>query len=315
MEEEILFVGTINMGVSLYLPAAPTLWDTVKADETRLETDGTASRESVSTVLLGGRAAVLGRVGSDAFGQTMTETLRGRGVDVQGITVAEGVPSGMIFVHRVRGEQAPALIYSAGANDSYQPGDLAEFESLFEGRKTVVISNRLPACAVTEAAAMAKCHGAFVLLSATPVERLPLELYPSVDIILPNEADVCTLTGRQEPDLKTARLALSTLLERGARTAILKYGADGVLIATGNEFLTLGQSEMGMEIDKNGDRNIFVAALALALNRGEGLYSAAIYAQAAAFLSRAKEGIRAQVPTREELREHLRKNPIFSEQN
>ena len=54
MEEEILFVGTINMGVSLYLPAAPTLWDTVKADETRLETDGTASRESVSTVLLGG---------------------------------------------------------------------------------------------------------------------------------------------------------------------------------------------------------------------------------------------------------------------
>ena len=314
MEEEMLFVGTVNMGVSLYLPTPLALWDIVKADETRLETDGSASREAVAAVMLGGRAAVLGRVGDDAFGHTMVETLRGRGVDTAGITVQKDTPSGMIFIHRARGRQAPALIYSAGANDSYQPGDLEALDSLFAGRKTVVVSNRLPACAVTEAVHLAKRHGAFVILSATPVDDLPPALYPLVDIVLPNEADVCALTGRQEPDLKNARLALSTLLERGARTAILKYGTDGVLIATGNEFLTLGEAEMGGEIDKRGDRNIFVAALALALTGGKELYDAAIYARAAAYLSLAKEGIRAQVPTQQELLEHLRQNPIFSEQ-
>ena len=310
--DQILFVGNIDMGISLEIEKIPGRWEAQRATEAGYTTDGRASRQAVAAIGLGGRAAILGRVGDDDFGRRILSDLTARGVDTAGLSPVPGSPTGLVLLCRTPGDAAPHIISSPGANAQFGPDYVRQNSGLFAGRAMTVVVNQMPPETVLAAVQTARrqAPGGTVILDPSPIESLPAELLAQVDVVLPDEWDIAHLTGCGTPTMGHARLALSRLLEQGARAVVLKCEG-GALIATANEFITLGECDISEAVDKNGDKDIFIAALCMALSQRQALYPAVVYARAAAMFSRAARGISARLPTQRQLQNYLKKNPLF----
>ena len=311
-ENRILVLGSISMGISMRIAHMPALWESVQASSTLYETDGKASRVASAAARLGAGVSIIGKVGQDSFGASIRDSLSSSNVNIEHVaTMPE--KTGLIMLMRTDNKET-SIVHDPGANLSYAKGEIAQLEPFFARHRILVVSNTVPLFSLREALELARTHHLLVMLDPTPASELPDDIYPMVDVLLTGEQDIKHLSHTEYIDLSSSRLALSRYLELGVRkAAILKIGADGVLIATNNEFIGLGTSDMTNEIDRRGDKAVFVAAMAAAFAQRKNLYQAAVCARAAARLSELQSGIRVTLPTMETLQAYLNENPLFKE--
>ncbi|HWR22701.1 MAG TPA: PfkB family carbohydrate kinase [Feifaniaceae bacterium] len=311
-ENRILVLGSISMGISMRIGHIPALWESVQASSALYETDGKASRVASAAARLGAGVSIIGKVGQDSFGDSIRSSLSSSGVDIRHVAAVPD-KTGLIILLRTESRET-SLVHDPGANLSYEEGEIARLEPFFAQHRILIVSNSIPLFSLREALQIAKKHRLLVMLDPSPASELPDDIYPLVDVLLPGEQDIKHLSHTEYIDLSASRLALSRYLELGVgKAAILKIGMDGVLIATNNEFIGLGTSDMTNEIDRRGDKAVFVAAMASAFAQHKNLYQAAVYARAAAQLSELQSGIRVTLPTSEALQAYLNENPLFKE--
>lgn len=310
----ILVIGSINMGISMHIKKIPDPWETQEASSTLFETDGKASRIATAAARLGASTSIIGKIGGDSYGTKVMQTLNQAGIDTQHVGIIDDAYTGIVILMRTDKKQT-SVVNSPGANVKFTEGEIAKLESFIAKHKIIVLTNKVPLCATHEALQIAKKYNLLVIFDPSPVSEVPPDIYADVDILLPNESDIKYTAGSDSIDLKCSRLALSRYMEMGVKkAAILKIGADGVLIKSRNEFITLGSVDMVEdEIDLKGDKDIFTAALAVALSQNQKLYQSSIYAKAAAQLSNMESGVRATVPTKEALQAYLNENSLFQE--
>lgn len=98
-----------------------------------------------------------------------------------------------------------------------------------------------------------------------------------VDYIFPNEAEAFTLTGEKDP-YKNAK----SLVEAGAKCAVIKRGKTGCLIHTKDKLLALPAYPVGKAVDSTGAGDSFVAGFLAGLRRGFTVEECGIFANAAA---------------------------------
>src|SRR5258708_4937218 len=82
----------------------PDAGELVMADDLILSLGGCASNAAVDLARLGVRAAVCGRVGNDAFGRFVAETLEGQGVDCHALSVDPVRPTSQTLIINVKGQ-------------------------------------------------------------------------------------------------------------------------------------------------------------------------------------------------------------------
>ena len=110
------------------LPAAGTL---ALVDSIVLRGGGCALNTSSALTRLGLRAAVLGKVGADAFGDFVVGLLEERGVDGSGVIRDPTLPtSASVALVDASGERT--FLHTPGANNALRPDELGE--APFEGR-------------------------------------------------------------------------------------------------------------------------------------------------------------------------------------
>ena len=103
-----------------HLPAAGEL---VKADELILNIGGCASNASVALSKLGVKATICGRVGADAFGRYVAETLAAHGVDSSFLGIDPTRATSQSLIINVKGQDR-RFIHSFGANQAFTAEDL-----------------------------------------------------------------------------------------------------------------------------------------------------------------------------------------------
>src|SRR5262245_16748615 len=87
-DPQVLCAGIIVADHVCYpLSHLPRAGELVMADRLILTTGGCAANAAVDLVKMGVRAAVVGRVGGDIFGQIVGDMLRETGVDVSAVAV------------------------------------------------------------------------------------------------------------------------------------------------------------------------------------------------------------------------------------
>lgn len=310
----ILVIGSINMGISLGVKHMPRPWETQEACSTLFETDGKASRIAAAAISLGADVSVIGKIGRDSYGSKVLETLNQMGINTEHVGIVEDTHTGIVVLMRTDKIET-SVLNSPGANYKYVEGEITKLESFIAQHKVIVLTNKVPLFVTREAIQIAKKHNLLVLFDPSPACQVPDDIYEDVDILLPNEPDIKYTAGADTIDLKCARLALSRYMEMGVKkAAILKIGVHGVLINACNEFIALGPIDMTDDhIDRKGDKDIFIAALAVSLSQNKNMYESAQYAKAAAQLSDTESGVRATLPTRKMLQDYLNENPLFQE--
>jgi len=301
---DVVVVGSINMDLVVRSDRIPAPGQTVLGRDFATIPGGKGANQAVAVARLGGRCAMVGRVGEDDFGQRLLVGLSGNRVDCGAVIITEGLASGvaLIMVGPV-GENA--ICVASGANWRMTPEDLDAAAETIRAARVCLLQLELPVETVAHAIRLAADAGVETILDTAPVppDGVPSALF-AADIVSPNAPEAEAITGETLRDHRQAKAVAAELATRGARHVVLKLGERGAVCFDGEHFQHVPAHRIS-PVDTTAAGDAFMGALAVARARGEDLCQAVQYANAAGAAACRKFGAQPAMPTPGEVSELL----------
>ena len=245
---------------------------------------GAPANVAVASARLGARSGFIGKVGDDAFGRSLAETLRKEGVDVSGLFTCSEVPTTMALVSVDKnGEREFAFYRNPGADTQLTADEAisAIAGSHIRGNEDITgAETKLPlilhvgSLSMTTMPAREACEAAVhyakdrgVLISYDPNYRASLwdseeraiemmkVLLPLADILKVSDEAMLMLTGTE--DFEEGSRILS---EYGPSLVLVTLGAQGVFARCG-EFAEVVPGFRVKVADTNGAGDTFFGAM------------------------------------------------------
>nr|WTB30495.1 ribokinase [Streptomyces sp. NBC_00830] len=288
----IAVLGSTNMDLVAYVARAPERGETVTGTEFRTIPGGKGANQAIAAARAGGDVLMIGAVGDDAYGVRLRAELEHAGVETDLLHTAEG-PSGTAHIV-VDDTGGNAIVVIPGANGTVHTLGPGEMATIAEA-DLLLLQLELPLSAVVEGARMAHAQGVRTILTPSPVQPLPDELFDNVDLLIPNEHEAAALSGKTEPH------AAAEILLRHVPEVVITLGSKGCLYAArGSETVHFPAPEV-TAVDTTGAGDTFVGALAVALGEGRAVPEALAWASIAAALCVQKPGASTSMPYRGEI--------------
>lgn len=299
----ITVIGSINMDLVVRTPRFPAPGETLLGEDFLTVPGGKGANQAVALARLGARTAIVGRVGSDGFGETLLEGMRSEGVDTGQVAREQGVPTGVALI-TVADSGENNIIVVPGANGRLEPGDIRDAEEVIASSDAIVLQLEIPLPTVQEAVDIAVRRGVQVIVNAAPARPLPTGLLRKVDYLIVNEHEAALLAG---PSSAQPREAAGALLAEGAGSVVITLGEAGALLATRQGLLPVRAFRVPV-VDTTAAGDAFVAAFALARAEGMSPLEAVRWANAAGGLATTRFGAQPSLPARGEVESFLASN-------
>lgn len=299
----ILVVGSINLDLVSTVDRIPTPGETLLGSSFATIPGGKGANQAVAAARLGAAVHMIGRVGTDSFGELLRNALIIERIDTSTVVTVEG-PSGVAAI-TVAADGSNSIVVTPAANATLRPADIAAARSQI--RKASIVLAQLETPLDTVAALAKECSEAKIplILDPAPAQPLPLDLLRSVTWLTPNESETRTLLGRTT--VMTEAKAAERLLALGARNVILKLGPRGAYLAGADvPTPTLVPSPDLRAVDTTAAGDCFNGAFAVALIEGRTPAEAARFACTAAALSITRTGAQTGMPYRSDVNKLLR---------
>ena len=293
---KVIVFGSINMDLVTRIPRLPAAGETLQGYEFFTAAGGKGANQAVAAARLGIPTQLVGRLGGDDFGRQLLAGLQASGVQIEGVLVDEATSSGVAII-TVDGAGENTIVIIAGANGRIDEADIERLKSRLAGTAALLMQFEIPLSMVHSAALAARQAGVPVILDPAPVQDIPVELYPLVDIITPNQLEASQLVGFPVDGIEAAQRASAILRQRGVGTAIVKLGDRGVFCATAEETFFVPAFPVEA-VDTVAAGDAFNGALAVALAKGLSLRQAVMWGAAAGALSATKAGAQPSLPDR-----------------
>jgi sugar/nucleoside kinase (ribokinase family) len=213
-----------------HLPEAGEL---ILTPRTHLSIGGCAANVAVDLVRLGRRAAVVGRVGDDAFGRFVIDALCAAGVDVRHLVSLPGEATSTSMILNVQGEDR-RFIHSPGANARLEGNEISS-DLLKQTRAVYVggygLSDKPTPERIAALFHAAREHGIKTILDVVVPEGKDcwpsLEpVLPWTDVFLPNEDEARAIIRLAQPTDQARAFQ-----EAGAETVVITCGSKGAVAA------------------------------------------------------------------------------------
>ncbi|MGB7137327.1 MAG: ribokinase, partial [Acidobacteriaceae bacterium] len=246
---------------------------------------------------LGYPVAMIGRVGSDVFGEELRQALADAGVDTRAISVSEGPTGTAMILVQPAGDNS--IIVTPGANARVGPEDLDAQLDVLRGAAMVLTQLEIPLATVEHLAAICAREGVPLMLDPAPARDLPAVIWRDLAWITPNDTEARLLCGR--PNSASAgepTATIEALTALGAKNIALKLGAQGAYLGLADGMRAKVPAFAVSAADTTGAGDAFNGAFAVALVRGEDPRQAARFAAAAAAVSVTRRGALSSMPTR-----------------
>ena len=289
MSGHILVVGSINMDLVVRTERHPQPGETVLGSQFQTFPGGKGANQAVAAARAGGKVKMIGRIGTDAFGDTLQAGLENNKVDTTCVVRTAEAASGVALI-TLDMEGQNTIVVAAGANGLLSPQDIREFSPVFEGASVLILQLEIPLETAAKAMALAKFHGVKVILNPAPAQNLSGSLLSQVDYLIPNQYELALLTG-----MSVVSLAADALQSLGTGAVIVTLGGDGVLVYKGSENYHL-ESHVVPVVDTVAAGDAFVGAFAVAISEGKSLREAAEWGNAAGAISVTRQGAQPSLP-------------------
>lgn len=251
----------------------PFAGDVKYLDKIRLSFGGDALNESVVLARLGKKVQLISKVGEDEAGRKILDYLRENGISTDSIRMEAGLDTAINIIlidkygeRRILGaaDTSPRRLEPEDVEAQLNKGETAGivcFASMF-------ISPRFTIEAMKDLFSRIKAEGRTLIVDMTHTKnRETLEdlrdLFPYMDVFVPNDEEIGSLTGDLDP-VRNAAL----LVESGVKTAVVKAGARGCIVATRDGVVEIPSVKGVQCVDTTGAGDTFVAAFACGLSDG-----------------------------------------------
>jgi ribokinase len=293
MPGPIVIIGSINMDLVCRTPRIPRPGETIMGSDFLTMPGGKGANQAVAAARLAGLGTsvyMIGRVGDDDFGRQLNAGLKTNGVNVDRVINTSGVASGCALI-QVDSHGENSIVVVPGANARVTVEDVRNARDLIASASCVVMQLEIPLETVAYAIGLCRELGVFTILDPAPVppEGLPTALH-AVDLLTPNQTEAELILGRSEEPARK-------LLERGARSVVLKLGASGSMYAD-QERTEAAKPFKVNAIDTTAAGDAFTGALAVAHAERLRMSAALRFANAAGAICCQTVGAQAAIPTR-----------------
>lgn len=297
MAKRIVVVGSINLDLVAATQRIPIGGETVAGLSFRTFPGGKGANQAVAAARLGGAVSIVGKLGADAFGVQLRESLEESNVNTEAVEVVPGSSGIALITTDPKGENAITVV--AGANAHLFPADLDANISLIRSAGILLTQLEIPLETVEYLAAIASQERIPLVLDPAPARFLPSSLLQSMDWLTPNETETCILLGRGPQELSENLIedAAKTLLDRGSRNVILKLGDRGCYLALSGGTRQLLPAYPVEAVDTTAAGDAFNGAFAVAIMNGLEPLESVSWASAVAAISVTRPGAQASMPT------------------
>jgi ribokinase len=284
-QKPIVVVGSINADLVAQVERIPRAGETVLGSKFKIHPGGKGGNQAVAVGRLGYPVAMVGKLGTDPFGQMLRSSLSEAGVEVSAVTTADEA-SGVALIE-VSAKAENSIVVAPGANYLVTPEDINANIELLRSAGVVLVQLEIPQETVTYLLAVCKREGIAVILDPAPARELPAELFEAVTWFTPNETEAAFYTGLPNA---SARQQRDALFARGVEGVILKLGAKGVYLATRAGLEAEVPAFAVKAVDTTAAGDAFNGAFATALMMGKDAVESARFAVAAAAVSVTRPG-------------------------
>src|SRR5215475_2440658 len=118
----IVVVGSINIDLVARAQRIPLAGETVSSSDFQMHPGGKGANQAVAVARLGYPVRMIGRVGSDPFGEKLRAHLAETGVDTSLVLTSEGGSGVAVIAVAPNGENA--IVVTPGANAQVLPDDV-----------------------------------------------------------------------------------------------------------------------------------------------------------------------------------------------
>jgi len=295
----IVVVGSINMDLVARAERIPLVGETVHSNDFQMHPGGKGANQAVAAARLGHPVRMIGRVGTDTFGEELRAQLVRSGVDVSGVRASNG-PSGVALI-AVAPNGDNAIVVTPGANGLVTPKDIDDNEEAIRGAGIVLTQIEIPLETIERLATVCKQANVPLMLDPSPPRELPKELLRNVSWLTPNETEiVCCI-----PEMKTGAnpepAEIVAALLKQSKGVVLKMGSRGAYLATRDGDRQHVNAFPVDAVDTTAAGDAFNGAFAVGLMLGKSPLESAQFAAAAAAVSVTRVGAQPSMPTMDEV--------------
>jgi ribokinase len=306
LRKPIVVVGSINMDLVATAGRIPVVGETVAGNDFQTHHGGKGANQAVAVARLGYPVELIGRLGTDRFGDELCEGLTREGVDVTGVKRVDGSSGIAVIVVSSRGENSIVVI--PGANATLSATDLEGYVEQIRGASMVLAQLEVPMETVLRLAEMCAREGVPLMLDPAPAQTLPDQMLPLITWFTPNETEAeffanCLRPQDNEAD-HTAAVS-QALLQTGVRNLLLKRGERGFYVAAAGGESKSHPAYTVSAVDTTAAGDAFNGAFAVALANGTSPFESASFAAAAAAISVTRIGAQSSMPTLKEVEGYL----------
>lgn len=295
----IVVLGSLNVDLVARVPRLPRPGETIMAESLQTFPGGKGANQAAAAARLGGAVTIIGRVGSDAFGTMLLQSLERDGVNVSGVARDAQAPTGTALI-LVDPNGENVITVAAGANASLGGDEVRRALAVLDPAGLLVLQLEIPPQVARAAIEGARRKHVRTLLNAAPAGRLDPALLAGLDILVVNGPETAALVGRPVEDTRSAEYAAVELHQRGVQLAVVTLGAAGSVFCLNGSAERVDPFAV-TAVDSTAAGDAFVGALAVALGDGIAVPGALRLANAAGAVAASKVGAQSSLPRRDDL--------------
>ncbi len=303
----IIVFGSLNMDMMVHVDTLPQAGETVLSSNVNLFPGGKGANQALAAARLGEKVAMVGAVGDDDFGQTLTHYLRQNGAMTSGVAKSEK-PTGIAVVTRdSAGENQ--IVVASGANLDAKADQVPN--EILTKENYLLLQMELPVSETVSLLERAKKAGVTTVLNLAPAIMIPESAMENLDYLIVNSIEAAQISEKLGlgTDLNIEKLA-QALAQFGNLTCIVTGGVEGSIAVTpkGETFKVQTSRVEGEDlIDTTGAGDCYCGTLVAGLHAGKNLNEAMNLASVAASLSVRGEGAQSSYPYLDDIQEETKR--------
>jgi ribokinase len=308
MNNPIVVVGSINLDLVVGADRIPKIGETVAGKTFNTFFGGKGANQAVAAARLGYPVAMVGCVGTDAFGAQLRKGLDDAGVDTTGVSSVEDASGVALITTSALGENN--IVVVPGANKHLKPALIENASQLLERAGLILTQLEIPFDTVDYLAHFAERKSIPLILDPAPARELPLSLLRRISWITPNETEIQELLKRKIVSDDDSFAAAESLLSCGTKNVALKIGSRGALVAQHDGSKEIVPAFSVNAVDTTAAGDAFNGGFAVGLKKGMNPIESARFAAAVAAISVTRNGAQPSMPTLREVEEFIAEQEV-----
>jgi ribokinase len=291
----VTVLGGLNMDLIVRVPHLPRPGETTAGQDLLRAPGGKGGNQAVAAARLGAEVTMIGRVGNDAFGDELRDSLREAGVSTRWVAGCERPTGAALIMVDEHGENSIAV--AAGANQTLAPNDIAE--DALRRAEVVAASLEVPVAAIDQAFRVAKRFGVKTVLNAAPARTMDGSVLALADVLIVNELELATLLGHQVSP--GGEVAGARALGSAGQVVVVTLGERGAVAIVDDAQVEQPGFKVGT-VDTVGAGDAFVGGFVVGRWFAAGVAESLRWGCAAGALATTRQGAQPAMPTRDEVR-------------